>query len=113
MSEKLVEQEKKSKPSFEYRSPNGTLIAIGGSENKGEEPDNEDASSRNLNFVKNEILKRFVQELPGKDPLIVVIPTASSIPEEIGNTYVQVFRELKVNNVKVLDIRSREDSCKE
>ncbi|MBA9078064.1 cyanophycinase [Rufibacter quisquiliarum] len=113
MSEKNTGQEGKPLPSFEYRIPNGTLIAIGGRENKGEEPETGSTSKENLNFVRNEILERFVQELEGKNPLIVVIPTASSLPEEVGQDYVKVFKNLKVNNVQVLDIRSREDSCKE
>ncbi|MFC6999357.1 cyanophycinase [Rufibacter roseus] len=113
MSGKPADHKTKSNSSFEYRTPNGTLIAIGGRENKGDDPAAEDSNSHNLNFVKNEILERFVNELPGKNPLIVVIPTASSIPEEVGRTYVKVFHQLKVKNVEVLDIQSREDSCKE
>ncbi|MFB9862626.1 cyanophycinase [Rufibacter immobilis] len=113
MSEKQNIAEEKPKQSIEYRTPNGALIAIGGRENKGDEPGEDDNSHNNLNFVKNEILERFVQELPTKNPLILVIPTASSYPEEVGQTYVKVFHQLNVKNVQVLDIRTREDSCKE
>ncbi|WP_192821126.1 cyanophycinase [Rufibacter sp. LB8] len=113
MSETRADQDKKTRPSVEFKTPNGTLIAIGGRENKGDDPKEDETNQHNLNFVKNEILERFVKELPGKDSLIVVIPTASSLPVEQGNTYKKVFANLGAKNVEVLDIRSREDSCQE
>lgn len=109
----MTDKEPKLRKPIEYREPNGTLIAIGGRENKGEDPTEEESGNSNINFVKNEILERVVRELPGRDPLLVIIPTASSVPEEVGATYVKVFRKLKVKNVRVLDIRSREDACLE
>jgi cyanophycinase len=109
---KVSEPEKKIRQSIEYKTPNGTVIAIGGKENKGESPEEEDNQGRNINFEKTEILERFLQELHGKNPLIVVIPTASTAPDEVSKTYVEVFKKLKAKNVQVLDIRSREDSCK-
>ncbi|MGV3541318.1 MAG: cyanophycinase [Rufibacter sp.] len=109
MSEKPT-KETETKQSVEYRTPTGTLIAIGGKENKGEDAEKD---VDNLNFVKNEILERFVQELKGKNRMVVVIPTASSMPEEVGHDYVKVFHKLGVTNVKVLDIRSREETCLE
>ncbi len=93
--------------------PSGTLIAIGGAENKGDEPEDESMNSENANFEKTEILSRFVTELKGRNPLVLVIPTASSLPEELGPSYVKVFHDLKVKNVEVVDIRNREDACKE
>lgn len=113
MTQRLSKEVEKPRKSVESKTPNGTLIAIGGSENKGEDQDGGENETQNINFTKNEILERFVQELPGKDSLVVVIPTASSIPEEVGETYVQVFKKLKVKHVQVLDIRSREESCQE
>ncbi|WP_231862228.1 cyanophycinase [Rufibacter sp. DG15C] len=44
---------------------------------------------------------------------MVVIPTASEMPEAAGQVYVRVFKKLKVTNVKVLNISSREESCLE
>ncbi len=93
--------------------PSGTLIAIGGAENKGDEPEDDSMNSENANFEKTEILSRFVKELKGRNPLVLVIPTASSLPEELGPSYVKVFHDLKVKNVEVVDIRNREDACKE
>ncbi|GGK70684.1 cyanophycinase [Rufibacter glacialis] len=104
-------EEAAPRAAIEYKIPKGTLIAIGGSENKGDDPEEDRANAENLNFEKTEILERFVNELSGQKPLVLVIPTASSIPEEVGKSYVEVFKKLKVPQVKVLDIRSREDAC--
>lgn len=111
MTVKTVEREEIFKSSIEYKTPNGILIAIGGAESKG--ATDEHAEIANHNYVKFEILQRFVDELKVKNPLVVVIPTASESPEAVGQDYVRVFRKLKVKNVKVLNIASREDSCQE
>jgi cyanophycinase len=111
-SEKENPIDEKPRRAIEYRTPKGTLIAIGGRENKGDDPEEGTTSADNIDFEKNEILERFISELKGDNPLVLVIPTASSIPEEVGASYVEVFKKLKVDNVQVLDIRSREDSCK-
>ncbi|WP_207431126.1 cyanophycinase [Sabulibacter ruber] len=105
--------EEKQKETLAYKVPKGTLIAIGGHENKGDEPEEGSSNADNLNFVKNEILERFVSELKGANPLVLVIPTASSIPEEVSKDYIEVFKKLKVKNIEVIDIRNREDTCKE
>lgn len=54
-----------------------------------------------------------VQQAGGKDAHIVVIPTASSIPVEVGENYLSAFSALGCKNVTVLDIRSVEDSEKQ
>ena len=51
-----------------------------------------------------------VKEAGGIDANIVVIPTASSIPVEVGENYLEAFSTLGCKNVTVLDIRSKEDS---
>ncbi len=87
----------------------GTLIPIGGNEDKGIE-DNELYS---LEFIDEGILYHVVQEAGGINSNIVVIPTASSIPEEVGKNYKAAFDTLGCKNVHVLDIRSKEDSEKQ
>jgi len=42
-----------------------------------------------------------------------VVPTASSIPVEVGENYLEAFATLGCKNVTVLDIRSQEDSKKQ
>ncbi len=84
----------------------GTLIPIGGNEDKGIEAD----EMYTLEFIDEGILFHVVKESGGVDANIVVIPTASSIPVEVGENYVTAFSTLGCKNVTVLDIRSREDS---
>src|SRR5688572_7219609 len=92
--------------------PKGVLIAIGGKENKGDETEIDPAKENSENFEQYEILQRFMDELQGSDPLIVIVPTASSEPVESANDYKKVFKHLKHSNVEVADIRNREDACK-
>lgn len=87
----------------------GTLIPIGGNEDKG----NETNENYTLEFIDDGILFHVVKESGGVNSKIVVIPTASSIPVEVGQNYLDAFTKLGCTNVHVLDIRSKEDSEKE
>ncbi len=84
----------------------GTLIPIGGNEDKG----NGESEVHTLGFIDEGILSRVVKESGGQDALILIIPTASRIPVEIGENYLEAFEKLGCTQVKVLDIRSREQS---
>lgn len=87
----------------------GTLIPIGGNEDKGIE----ESEQYTLEFIDDGILFHVVEEAGGIDAKIVVIPTASRIPMEVGENYVEAFTTLGCKNVTVLDIRSKKDSEKE
>ncbi|MFT7331083.1 MAG: cyanophycinase [Roseivirga sp.] len=87
----------------------GTLIPIGGNEDKGAE-ENE---MYTMEFGDEGILFHIVKEAGGNDAKIVVIPTASSIPVEVGKNYIDAFTKIGCPNIHVLDIRSKEDSEKE
>ena len=84
----------------------GTLIPIGGNEDKGIEDD----EMYTLDFIDEGILYHVVREAGGIDTNIVVIPTASSIPVEVGENYLIAFATLGCKNVEVLDIRSKKDA---
>jgi cyanophycinase len=84
----------------------GTLIPIGGNEDKGIYTN----EMYTLEFIEEGILYHVVKEAGGVNANIVVIPTASSIPDEVGENYVTAFTTLGCKHVTVLDIRSREDS---
>jgi cyanophycinase len=86
----------------------GTLIPIGGNEDKGIE----EQEIYTLEFIQEGILSRVVNEAGGPDSIIVVIPTASQIPVEVSENYLQAFGKLGCENVYVMDIREREDSTK-
>ncbi|MFT5102712.1 MAG: cyanophycinase [Candidatus Latescibacterota bacterium] len=83
----------------------GTLIPIGGNEDKGVD----EHEIYHLEFIEEGILSRVVQESGGNGALILVIPTASSIPVEVGENYLQAFGKLGCKNVHVLDIREKTD----
>lgn len=86
--------------------PKGILIPIGGNEDKGIE----ESEQYTQEFISEGILFHVVTEAGGKDANIVVIPTASSIPEEVGDNYLDAFQKLGCTNVTIADIRSREDA---
>ncbi|MFN3876065.1 MAG: cyanophycinase [Flavobacteriales bacterium] len=91
-------------------TPKGKLIAIGGNEDKGKEP--EGGGSGKVfthNFIEEGILRRVVDEMGGPGKRIAVVPTASSIPGEVGRNYTEAFGKLGVKEVDVLDIRERGD----
>ena len=68
----------------------GTLIPIGGNEDKGID-ENE---MYTLEFIDEGILYHVVKEAGGIDAKIVIIPTASSIPVEVGENYIEAFTTL-------------------
>jgi cyanophycinase len=84
----------------------GTLIPIGGNEDKGAGAN----ETETLEFIHEGILSQIVKESGGPEGLFVVIPTASSIPLEVGNSYLDAFAKFKCKNVVVLDIRNKEES---
>ncbi len=91
-------------------TPNGKLIAIGGNEDKGKEPEGgHNIKVFHNNFIEEGILKRVVNEVGGTSKRIAVITSASSIPEEVGANYIEAFDRLGVQDIDVLDIRDRKD----
>ncbi len=84
----------------------GTLIPIGGNEDKGLENSN----IHTLEFIEEGILKHVVKEAGGVHAKIVVIPTASSIPLEVSQNYKTAFSTLGCTNISILDIRSKKDA---
>jgi cyanophycinase len=87
-----------------FNSAKGVLIPIGGNEDKGED------ENYTLDFIEEGILSHVVKESGGDNALIVVIPTASSIPEKVSENYISAFEKLGCTNIKILDIRSSVDS---
>ncbi|MGB5318641.1 cyanophycinase [Eudoraea sp.] len=85
---------------------NGTLIPIGGNEDKGRENDEQFS----LEFIEEGILSRVVRESGGVESKIVVIPTASRIPKEVSKNYFDAFGKLGCKNVHFLDIRERNEA---
>ncbi|MEZ5047524.1 MAG: cyanophycinase [Chitinophagaceae bacterium] len=94
--------------------PKGILIPIGGAEDKGSDLEVGIINRNNLNFFEEGILKRIVVESKHHDKSrIEVITTASTIPIEVGENYIQAYKKLNCNNVGLLHIRNREDVLNE
>ena len=83
---------------------------MGGAEDKGTGVEPGFKQKESLNFFEFGILKRIVKELRnGADSVIEVITTASSIPEEVGQNYLDAFDKLGCKNVQVMHIKKREE----
>lgn len=76
----------------------GDLIIIGGAEEKHGE---------------NKILKEVVEIVGGKDAKLVVLTTATEEPETVGNEYYEVFKELGIEKIDILNIDSRNDASRD
>lgn len=90
--------------------PKGKLIAVGGAEDKGTDLEKGEISRNNLNFFELGILRRIVEEAGGTDCRIEVITTASTIPYEVGNNYLNAFGKIGCTNVGVIHVRNRQDA---
>ena len=89
--------------------PKGKLIAVGGAEDKGTDLEKGEIFRNNLNFFELGILRRIVDEAGGIDCRIEVITTASTIPYEVGNNYLNAFGKIGCTNVGVMHIRNRQE----
>lgn len=82
----------------EESAPQGTLVAIGGAEDKTSDL---------------EILKRVFSLAPEGNQEVAVLATASGIPDEVFPAYETAFERLGAPEVHYLDVRTREDARKQ
>ncbi|TVT37288.1 cyanophycinase [Hymenobacter setariae] len=87
-----------TKPSI----PKGSLLAIGGHEQREAANEASTAHEKSADFI----LQRFVDELGGKRT-VVIIPTASEEADEAAQDYIEAFTALGVEHLEVLNIQSR------
>jgi cyanophycinase len=90
--------------------PKGKLIAVGGAEDKGADSETGEIHRNNLNFFELQILRRVVEEAGGINARIEIITTASTIPYEVGENYMNAFGKIGCVNVGVMHIRNRQDT---
>ena len=93
--------------------PKGKLLIIGGAVDLGSSLNyNENISHPHyIKFFEQGILKRIISEsAKAENSVVEVITTASKIPEIVAEEYINSFKQLQVNNVNVMDIRSRTDA---
>ncbi len=92
------------------KNPKGKLIAIGGAVDEGTGADTEDSENLRAKFCELGILKCLLEELTGSTKRIEIITTASQIPKETSQNYLDAFKRLGNENVGVMDIKEREDT---
>ena len=89
----------------------GKLIAIGGAEDKGTDLETGKIQRNNLNFFELGILSRIMEEAGGAMCRIEVVTTASMIPYEVGDNYLNAFGKIGCTNIGVMHIRNRADAA--
>ena len=89
--------------------PKGKLIAIGGAEDKGTDLEKGEIFRNNLNFFELGILHKITDEAGGINAKIEIITTASTIPYEVGENYLDAFSKIGCTNIGVMHIRNRDD----
>ena len=94
-------------------NPKGKLIAVGGAEDKGTDLERGQISRNNLNFFELGILRRIVEEAGGPTVRIEIVTTASIIPNEVGENYLNAFGKISCTNVGLMHIRNRQDAVKD
>jgi cyanophycinase len=91
----------------------GILVSIGGAEDKGTDLEAGIIDRNRLNFFELGILKNFISLIEKSEPRIEVITTASTIPDEVGENYLDAFTKLNCNNIGHMRIRKREETSTE
>jgi cyanophycinase len=93
--------------------PKGYLVSVGGAEDKGTDLEKGIVERNRLNFFELGILKNIVSLIgKGEEPIVEVVTTASSIPDEVAANYVDAFSKLGCTNIGHMRIRDREDAAK-
>jgi cyanophycinase len=91
--------------------PKGILVSVGGAEDKGTDLEKGIVERNRLNFFELGILKNIVTMTGVENPVVEVVTTASSIPDEVAENYTDAFSKLGCKNIGHLRIRDREDAA--
>ncbi len=94
-------------------NPQGKLFAIGGAEDKGVDLEKGEMVRNNLNFFELGILRHIVEEAGGSGIRMEVITTASMIPNEVGENYLNAFGKIGCTNIGIIPIRNRADAMEQ
>ncbi|MFL5752893.1 MAG: cyanophycinase [Bacteroidia bacterium] len=93
--------------------PKGKLLIIGGAEDKGEEKEFPAIKAKNKDFKHYEILGELLPPEAKKEHRIELITTASSIPLEMGATYIRSFSKAGFQNIGHMSIENKEEARNE
>lgn len=86
----------------------GILIPIGGNEDKG--LDLSESQTYSKDFISEGILWHILNAAKGIHSNVVIIPTASGIPNEVSKNYLSAFEKLGCDNLTKLNIQSRKEA---
>ena len=92
------------------QNPQGKLFAIGGAEDKGVDLEKGEMVRNNLNFFELGILRHIFEEAGGSGIRMEVVTTASMIPNEVGENYLNAFGKIGCTNIGLMPIRNRADA---
>jgi cyanophycinase len=87
--------------------PKGTVLIIGGAEDKGEEATQ--TEKENKQTERFEILKELISGSSGKKR-IEIITTASDVTDEIKQMYKKAFKKLHFNDIGFIDIKNKQEA---
>ena len=91
--------------------PKGQLIIIGGHENKGEIPgENLVIHKKREACSRFEILGKLIENLPRVHHVIEIIASASSIPEEMDELYINAYKQAGFTHVGIIKVENLADA---
>jgi cyanophycinase len=90
-------------------SPKGTILIIGGAEDKGDAGKLE-MKGKNKDFENFEILKELLPNGHGKSKKIEIITSASSVPDEMKKMYKQAFSKMGFPGISFIEIENKEQA---
>lgn len=92
--------------------PKGQLIIIGGHEDKGETPgESLVIQPKKKSKTHFEILGTLILKIPRVHHIIEIIASASSIPEEMQELYINSYKNVGFTNVGFIRVENEEDAC--
>lgn len=93
--------------------PKGTLLIIGGHEEKNLEGTAPEILLRQTNPQRFRILGKLLATQPNAHHDIQIIASASSIPEEMEALYRQAYQSVGFNEVSFIHVNCTEDACED
>lgn len=107
MSKSVKQLHKDSLQNNSCPVPHGVLVVIGGKENMGDE---KETNGNKEHFIRLEVLKTFTGLIHRKEPVLEVITTATSQPDEYFREYKKCFHDLGISHVNKLHHNSRQEA---
>lgn len=91
--------------------PKGKLLIIGGHEDKGEvSGESLTINKKNKSQSHFEILGTLISKIPRAHHVIEIIASASSIPEEMDDLYINSFKREGFTHVGIIKVENKEDA---